>query len=141
MGAHDPAAAEAACGAVEVAFAKGEAGEDALGFGGDGVAVVLGKFGEGFVVFVGFVVASVFVFADNFPGVREQRGDGGGEVQHGFVGDGCAFLWEEPEGDAALHADASVVRRGLAEDEGKEGRFSRAVCSYEAEAVAAIDLE
>ena len=52
MRPHDPPAAEPPRRPIEVPLAKSQTGENALRFRGDRVAVVLGKLGERFVVFV-----------------------------------------------------------------------------------------
>ncbi len=50
-------------------------------------------------------------------------------------------MGKEAEGDIFLDGDATVIGGGLAKDKGKEGRFSCAVRTDQAEAVLPIDLK
>ena len=69
------------------------------------------------------------------------RGSGTGEFKDRFLTRRGRLLGEKAHGDIFFEGDASLVWAGLAEDEGEEGGFARAVGADEADSVFAIYLE
>ena len=145
VGAHHPAAAEFAGGAVKVLFAETEAGEYLLGLGIELVAAEFVKAVVG-VVMDFFRVSGVNVVVgipgqDEFAEAGEFGGDGGGEFEDGFVPGGRAFLREIAEVDAAFLDDLAGVGGFLTEDDPKERGLAGAIGADEADAVLAVHLQ
>lgn len=140
MGAHNPAAAQLACGPVKITLAEGQAGEDALGLGFQGVAAQGGKLTHGFVVGVALRIASGLALGDDAPPLRELRGGGRGEFEDALLCHGRGLLREVADGGVALAAHAAGIGLDLAENDGEEGGFARAVGADKGDAVGALDL-
>lgn len=121
-----------------VVVAEGESGENAFGFGFEGVAVVFDEFGYGFVVFGGVLIGIFAEFAmDGF----HFRGNRGGEFEDGFVAGGGAFLGKKSESGAALEDDGAGIGGIFAKNEREKGGFSGTIGADEADAVTRIDLK
>ena len=130
MGAHDPAAGEGAGGAVVVALAKSEAGQDLLGPGFEAVVldgVLRRRAGR-----PGVVLGA---------GSQPHGGRTRDELQDGFVSHRHVFLGQESDGGAALPGQGAFVDGILAEDEAEQRGFARAVRADEPQAVAPQDRE
>ncbi len=140
VGAHDPAAGHFFGGAVEVALAEAEAGEDFFGFGA-GLGVVKGVVLDvGFVVFGRRNLAGGFHLAQAFF-ENGQDGAAGGEVEDGFFADGFGFLGEEANHGPFVAFDDAAVGDVFAEDDGEKGGFAGAIGADEGDAVAMGDVE
>ena len=140
VGAHDPAAAEFARGAVEVGATVAQTGEHAFG-----LCIDL-RVGERFVFGVGLeVVGAVdvsfgFEFAEACFEGGDFAGASGGNIEHGFVTNGFGLLREEADHGPGVALDGAGVGFVAFEDEGEEGAFAGAVGSDESDAFPVVDL-
>ena len=96
--AHDPTAAHGFGGTMEIGFAEGEAGENALGLRLVLVTAELGIAAEGVVVFLGVGAAGAGAVGENAHEPAVLGGDGDGEFENGLVAARGGFLREVADG-------------------------------------------
>ena len=137
MGAHHPAAAKRLRRPIEIRFAKGEARENALGFGLELPAAMFVKSMQRFVVFRRIFRRRL---QDSLR-LRQFRRNGAGQLEHRFIAGRRMFLREISNGGRFFQRYFAFVRRSLAENEAEKRRFAGAVRSHQAHAIATIDLE
>ena len=138
VGAHDPAAAHGAGGAMMIALAEGQTSQDPLGFGFEVVAVQLDKTRHGLVMLGAFLIGKI---TQQFVHLGHFFADGCGQLQNGLLSGGGAFLRQEAQSSSALQVDASGVRFVVPQDKGKKCGFSGAVGTDEADAITGVDLQ
>ena len=141
VGAHHPAAAHLAGGAVEVGIAEGEALEDALRLGFELVAVGgdegIHRVGVG----IAGVVALRLALADDADGLAHLGRDAHRNLQHRAVGGVACLLGEVAHERVVLHLDGALIGRVLAEDHAEERRLAGAVRTDEGDAFAPVHHE
>src|SRR5882724_771232 len=126
MSAHDPAATQGACRAVEISFAKSESCQDPFCFWFELPPAVLVKNMERIVIRrVGMGISdpgySCFVLLDHFLRMHKVGRNGESKFEHGFVSGGSGFLRKKSDRCVLLDRDRPVIGRDITEEERKQG--------------------
>jgi hypothetical protein len=124
---------------IVLAFAKGEAAEDALGLGFELIGAELGVFPLRLVILLGVGVAGALAFAQDGLEPPVLGRDRGGELEHGFIAGRRGFLRQVTERGVAIEHHAAGVRLGRAQDDGEKRRLARAVRTDQRDALAHVN--
>ena len=138
MGSHDPSAGHRSGWAIEIAFAEGQSGKDALGFCLKGVPIQFDKSRDCFIMLVRVLIR---VFAQALLHFDEARGNRGGQFQDDFVASRCGFLRKKAHTHSPRKGDRPCIRGVFTKNERKERRFARPIGSDQAHPISRIDLQ
>ena len=137
VSAHDPTAAQRACGPFKIRVTEGETFQNLFGTSLDTPAVFIRKNFQCSMMLLG-----VLRRRSQCPvRLRECWRDRTGEVQHAFVPGGRTFLGEKAVIGTAFPGDGAGIRRLGAENYGEQGGLARAVRADQTDAISTVELE
>jgi len=139
--AHDPAAAQRRRRAVHILLAERQPRENPLRLRRDRVPVILRKIADRLVVFVALRIARGLAAAHRLTRLDELRRHARREIDHRLAAHRRALLRQKAERDPALHRDAPLVRRILAEDDREQRGLPRTIRADEPDAIATVHLQ
>ena len=141
MGPHDPATAHFFGEAIEVGFFVAQTLEHFLGLGLDLRIVERIELGVGLHVLRAVHGASGLEFLETLFEAGQFAGPSGGDLKHGLLTHGFAFLRQVADHGPRIPLDRALIGSPAAEDDGEERGFPRAVGADQRHPVSIVDLE